>query len=345
MSLNKEAYIRYKVIDECLTNRFVTYPTIQDLIAACERKLGKIFSVSAIQKDIKAMKEDDALGFLAPIKFSRQFNGYYYADTDYSINTIPLNSSDIEALDAVSDMLEAFTGSRISENFNQAVEKIFASLKEKKFQIGKKQRCIQTDTYNQQKGFENFERLLHAVANRIPVCFIHYSYKKRCFNSVITHPMLLKEFQNRWYLVAYSEQHKGLRTFGLDRIRDPLFLDKPFHEVDERIVNAYFSHIYGTYPWPGYKHQKIYFYASALMSDYIKANPIHESQKEHNVKSDGSIVFEVELIPSQELVNFFKQFSPDVVVLKPSPIVKAVEDALKTAFFRYRMNHHETQTV
>ncbi|HNZ42298.1 MAG TPA: WYL domain-containing protein [Bacteroidales bacterium] len=345
MSLGKEAYIRYKVINECLTNRFATYPTIFDIIDACENKLGKTFSVSAIQKDIKAMKEDEALGFLAPIKFSRQYNGYYYAHPDYSINSIPLNSSELEALEAVSDVLQTFAGNRISENFNLAVEKIFTTLKEKKCQIGKKQRYIQTDTNQRQKGFENFERLFHAISNKIPVCFVHYSYNKRCFNSVVTHPFLLKEFQNRWYLVAYSEQHKCLRTFGLDRIRDPLLLDKPFHHVDDKVVDAYFVHIYGTYPWTGCKRQKIFFYASALMSEYIRANPVHESQKEHEIQPDGGVIFVVELIPSQELVNFFKQFSPDVVVLKPAEMVNAVESALKTAFFRYRKNHHETQTL
>jgi len=35
------------------------YPSMDDLIDTCERKLGKPFSVSTIQKDIKAMKEDE----------------------------------------------------------------------------------------------------------------------------------------------------------------------------------------------------------------------------------------------------------------------------------------------
>ena len=42
MSLGKEAYIRYKVINECLTNRFATYPTIFDIIDACENDFDNI---------------------------------------------------------------------------------------------------------------------------------------------------------------------------------------------------------------------------------------------------------------------------------------------------------------
>jgi len=345
MSLNKEAYIRYKTIDECLNDRFSRYPTIYDLIDACEKKLGKSFSISSIQKDIKAMKEDEALGFNAPIKYSRQYNGYFYSDPDYSINSIPLNSAEIEALEAVSDILTAFTGSRISEYYNQAVQKIAASIKEKSLQKGKKQKFIQTDAQLNHKGFENFELLLHAVIKKIPVCFIHYSYKNRRFNSVIAHPVLLKEFQNNWYLVAWSEQHKQLRAFGLDRIRDPWYLRTEFHDTRPDIVNSYFSGIYGVYPLPGFKLQKVFFYATPLIADYMKANPIHESQKEYRVEENGGVIFELELIPSQELINFFKQFSPDIYVIKPEKVVMVVEYSLSTAFFQYRINHNEPKII
>ena len=329
MSLNKEAYIRYKTIDECLNDKFSLYPTIYDLIEACEKKLGKNFSISSIQKDIKAMKEDEALGFNAPIKFSRQYNGYYYSDPDFSINSIPLNSAELEALEAVSDVLTAFTGSRISEYYNQAVQKITASIKEKTLHKGKNRKFIQTDAQVRHKGFEYFELLLHAVMEKIPVCFIHYSYNKRCFNSVIAHPVLLKEFQNKWYLVAYSEQHKCLRTFGLDRISDPLMLKKEFHDTSDEIIDNYFSDIYGVYPLPKAVKQKITFLAGPFIAEYIKANPIHTSQTIQKTGEHGGVFFELELIPSQELINFFVQFGPDLVVLSPELVHNKVLETVK----------------
>ena len=40
----------------------------------------------------------------------------------------------------------------------------------------------------------------------------------------------MKESNKRWYLVGYSEEHKAVRYFGLDRIYDPVLIDKPFKE-------------------------------------------------------------------------------------------------------------------
>ena len=124
MSFNKEAYIRYIIIDTCLTDKQNPYPKMDTLIEACTEKLGKEFSISAIQKDIKTMKEDEVLGFLAPIKYSKSHNGYYYADANYSIRKISLQDSEIEALKTATEMLSVFSGSRVSENFSQAVDKI-----------------------------------------------------------------------------------------------------------------------------------------------------------------------------------------------------------------------------
>lgn len=71
MSLNKEALCRYKVIDACISSKRKPFPSIYELISACEDTIGKSFTISTIQKDIKALKEDEILGYLAPIKYSK----------------------------------------------------------------------------------------------------------------------------------------------------------------------------------------------------------------------------------------------------------------------------------
>ena len=317
MSFNKEAYIRYQIIDSCLTNPQKPYPTMDELIDNCERKLGKPFAVSTIQKDIKAMKEDEMLGFLAPIKFKKSHNGYYYSKPDYTIRTIPLNETDIESLKAATDMLAMYSGSRVSENFGHAVEKIFASVNERFPEGNSKRRIIQTDIAPSHKGFEHFELFLHSAKDKIPVCFVHYSYQKRIFNSVIVHPIILKEFQNHWYLVGYSENHEEIRTFGLDRIYDPKLLKRKFVEPKEKSKEDYFKHVYGVYPLPNQVKQRILFSVQPMLSDFLQAHPIHESQKIRREFAHGQALISLELIPSQELINYFLSFNLYLRVLEP----------------------------
>ena len=74
MPINKFAYARYHIIDECLTNKRRPYPSMEALIKKLEEKLDKSFSVSQVQKDIKGLKEG-AMGLKAPIKFSKSQMG------------------------------------------------------------------------------------------------------------------------------------------------------------------------------------------------------------------------------------------------------------------------------
>ena len=58
MPVNKEAFLRYRIIDRMFHNKSIPYPTMNDIIDELENKLGKSFSISTVQKDIKAMNID-----------------------------------------------------------------------------------------------------------------------------------------------------------------------------------------------------------------------------------------------------------------------------------------------
>jgi len=102
MPANKYALIRYRVIDECLSNKYRRYPTKEDIRAACEDALyGSLdarVSISTIEKDMYAMRNDAALGYEAPIVYDKYEKGYYYSDPEYTIKKIPLGEEDLDAL-------------------------------------------------------------------------------------------------------------------------------------------------------------------------------------------------------------------------------------------------------
>lgn len=317
MPTNKEAYLRYKIIDVCITNKYKPYPSMDEIIAACEEKIGKSFSVSTIQKDIKALKEDEVLGFLAPIKFSKRYNGYYYTDKDYSIRNIPLSELDVNALLMATDVLSSFNGMRVSANFGHAVNKILTASKEVYDKSLDKRQIVQTEQVPEQRGNENFDFLFTATKNNTVVNFIHYNYRKRRFKSIVLHPYLLKEFQNRWYIVGYSENHKAIRTFGLDRIMDAYKLKHTFILQKDFNAATYFNNTYGVFPLKT-TIEKIEFESNILLSDYLLSQPIHSSQNIVNYFSDGRLMITLDLIVSQELINFFQMHTNNIKVLNPN---------------------------
>lgn len=321
MSANKEAYIRYKIIDGCIKNAFKPYPSIDEIIEKCEDKLGTHFSISTIQKDIKAMKEDDLLGFNAPIKYSKSHNGYYYSEK-YDFGQIPLLEDEIEALKSASDLLQTFSGSRVNESFDLALSKIMASVTES-FEKGTNQLpYVFTENPPKQRGWEFFDFFLNAIKTKIPISFVHYSFHNNCFNATVLHPYQLIEFDNYWYVIGYPETQQEVRTYGLDRIYDPIELLLPFNDSKLNDVKKYNLDMYGVLPIPKQKKQKINFKCSSFISKYLTAHPIHHSQNIEEHFNHGTKVFSINVIPTIELIRWFFANSTEVLVIDNQVIKK-----------------------
>ena len=99
MPVNKNALLRYKIIDRSLRNRYRRW-TIEDLVDEVSDALydmegiRKGISLRTVQNDIQIMRSDK-LGYNAPIEVYDQ-KYYRYADPDYSITELPLTADDFK---------------------------------------------------------------------------------------------------------------------------------------------------------------------------------------------------------------------------------------------------------
>ncbi len=315
MGISKSAYSRYRVIDKMLRNIYKPYPSLYDLQEACENSLDLSPSLNTLEKDIKNMKQTDVLD--APIVYCRKHLGYYYSNPNYSINSIPLTDYDISSIKEALDLIKNLGGgNRINDRFSYAIQKILATYKEEFPDSNTQRKIILTDYVEGAKGNENFNTLFNSCKNQYPISFSHYSYNYREFNVVIAHPILLKEFENRWYLIAYSETHKSIRTFGLDRIYEPLHLKRKYIDSNEKEVDSYCKDIYGVYPIENQPKQRITFLTSIKITNYFEAYPIHFSQKAEKNES-GSSFFTLDLVPSMELIRLFRSYGKNLEVINP----------------------------
>lgn len=324
MPINKSAYRRYKIIDMLVRNKMKPYPTMDEIIEACREKLSIDSSPNTIQKDIAQMRELPPDGFDAPIYYDRRMKGYAYSDPNYKLNDISLNDSDIDAIKEFIDLIQNIGGSRLSEKFNNAMEKILSTVLEEFPEGDSKQHFLQTMTPPKSRGFEHFDLFYKACRTKTPVSFVHYSYKKRKFSAVTIHPFLIKEFENKWYILGYSESHKEIRTFGLDRIFDPFLLRKSFISVNRKIVESAISDYYGVFPIPNQKKQKVKILVSALGTNYFEAYPIHESQKIKK-EPDGFSFITFNLVPTLELTRLFLSHGRHVEVKEPEWLIDFTE--------------------
>ncbi len=316
MGITKSAYSRYRIIDKMLKNTFKPYPTLEDIQETCRQKLEFSPSLDTLEKDIRNMKQSHV--FEAPIVYCRKNKGYYYTNPNFSINSIPLTDDDILTIKEALDLIKNLGGgNRVNERFSNAIQKILATYKEEFPEGDIDRKVIQTDYVEGAKGYENFNVLFESCKNQTPISFVHYSYTKRIFNAVIVHPIRLKEFENKWYLIGYSENHKGLRTFGFDRIYEPILLKRKFINWKEKEIESYCNDIYGVYPIENQKKQEITFLTSPTITNYFEAYPIHPSQKGKKNES-GSSYFTINVVPSMELIKLFRSYGKHLEVINPS---------------------------
>jgi predicted DNA-binding transcriptional regulator YafY len=227
-----------------------------------------------------------------------------------------MKTDEIEAIEKAVEIIKAIGDSRISKQFNTAIDKLMSATKAYAPAKTDDLPVLQLMTVPASSGFEHFDLLYRAAKEKIPVSFIHFSYQKRKFKHCIVHPFLIKEFDNRWYLIGFSESHQMIRTFGVDRISFPLLLKMKFIPTSLELKEFFYKDMYGVFPLENTVKTTIIIHAKKQSTHFFKAYPIHESQVITKFSSGHSkITFE--LIPTTELARHFRMQGDEVQVIRP----------------------------
>lgn len=345
MPANKYALFRYHIINSRLAKRFPEYPTKEDLRQACEDELygtdGKHISISTIEKDIFAMKNESNLGYYAPIEYSRTHRGYYYSDSGYTLADIPLTEEDMEAIYFAAGILSQFKGMKIFEQFSDAIDKISDVVKISRALDNDLERSniIQFEKAPYFKGHHLLSDLALAIKNKKVIHLKHKGFERDKALDHILHPYLLKEFRNRWYVIGWLEAVKRIRTFGLDRIVEmEVLTDKKYRDNTDFNPDDFFRYVFGI-SMPDGKPVKAVLSFTEAQSKYIETKPLHHSQKivKEIEKKDGKyIIVSYEVVPNYEFKMQILSYGDQVEVLKPKSLADDIRKMIGKMAARYR---------
>lgn len=318
MPTNKYALLRYRIIDDCITNKYRPYPTIEDMMDACEQALygssGEHISKSTIEKDIRAMKNEGDLGFYAPIVYSKLEKGYYYSEPDYTIKEISLNHEEKEAIRFAATTLFQFKDLSIFDQFGSAIQKIFDRLNiSPEMQDEAIERYVQFESTPVAKGSDLLPLILSSIKDTRSIHFTYKSFQDDSTSHRHLQPYLLKEYRNRWYVIGKDVDQDKIRTFGLDRISDLNTAGKLF-DVDPKFdPDLLFKHSFGI--TAGGKPEKFVLRFAQLEGRYVRSQPLHPSQRIISDDNSG-LTLSIKVIPSYELRSTILSFGDKVEVLE-----------------------------
>lgn len=333
MPVNKYALLRYRIIDRKISSKYDPYPNKEDLRQACEDELygsneGKI-SLSTIDKDLFAMRNESNLGYYAPIVFHKANKGYYYSDPDYTIQEMPLSDDDLEAISFAANTLSQFRGLDMFKSSEAAIDKILD-----RFNLNPKNNesqvtsYIQFETAQSYKGGAYLPVMLKAIKNRKVIKFEYQKFTGGKRRKYQLHPYLLKEYRNRWYVIGFNPDKDSVVVFGLDRVTGSIELtDFDFVRQEDFNPALYFEHSIGITAVND-DPQRIQLRFSPLSGKYIESQPLHESQK---IIRNDEVALEIELFlcVTKELIMTILSYGTDVEVKAPESLRKQIRSSLE----------------
>ena len=336
MAITKNALIRYKTIDKCLQNTYRNW-TLHDLMEACSDALyefeGRDVNVSkrTVQLDIQVMRSDK-LGYTAPIEvYDRKF--YRYSDPDYTITDIPLTENDMNVLSETMNMLRQFQDFSLFSEFKG----IFNKLEDKIYtEKNHKPAIIHLDKNAELKGLEWLDELYQAILKEVVLKVMYQSFKALYPSEITIHPHLLKEFNNRWFLVGRNTQSGRVLTFALDRI---LGIDYDFKTEFIPIgfdADRYYEHTIGVTVLEHNRPQKVCFKVDRKNAPYVETKPFHSSQQIIERHPDESITFSIMVHHNYELERLLLGFGESLEVLAPRILRRNLKRKLERASELYK---------
>lgn len=331
MSSNKNALIRYKTLDKCLKNKYRQY-TLEDLIDECSEALfefeGKESFVSkrTIQLDLQNMRSEK-FGYEAPIEvYERKY--YRYSDPEYSIHNISVNESDLKAMNNAVQILKQFKDFSMFKDMNGVIQKLEDSI-----HSTNQKSIIHLDKNERLKGLEHIDILYESIVNRKVLKILYKSFKARESDYYIVHPQLLKEYNNRWFLICWCKNK--MYNLALDRMEEIYIEEKMLYIDKEFDSDRYFGEVIGVTVSETQRPQNVIFKINAKHAPYVKTKPFHHSQEIIN-EDDSGTTFKICVQLNFELERMILGLGEFITVLKPERLKKRIQASLKEAFQNYQ---------
>lgn len=330
MSINKNALIRYQVLDRCFRNTGRAY-FIDDLLEECNKALADFDPNSdGIQKrqlfdDIRFMESEQGWSVpLGRIRHGRKVY-YRYEDLSFSINNQPLNDAEAEQIKSALQIFSRFSGTPQFEWVNEMIPML-----ESKFGlIERKSEIISFESNIDLKGLHFLTPLFNAIVNERVLLIKYKDFKSSEPYEITFHPYYLKQYNNRWFAFGLNSDNEiSSWNLALDRIEDIAETNIKY-QSSPADWEEYFYDIVGVTRPEGNELQEIVLKFSPEVAPYIITKPIHPSQKHKN--DPTGLEVRIKIIPNFELERLVLSFGEQVKVVSPLDFKERIAERLKSA--------------
>ena len=190
----------------------------------------------------------------------------------------------------------------------------------------------------QASGLHNLEGLIYAIKNSKLISFNYTKYWDGIPQRKVVESYAVKEFRNRWYLLANENEGKDffIKTYGLDRLTDLEIHNNTFKNI-ETDIEKLFVNSFGIVSTPGETPRKIVLSFDPWQGKFVKSLPIHHSQKTL-VENDEEFRIELTLVPTYDFYQELLTHAERLRIMEPKSVR---EEYLKFLSVALEMNEKD----
>ena len=334
MPINKNAYTRYTILNDCFRNTNRTY-TIETLLQKVNEKLesdekGAPISLRQLRSDISFMIGEWGIEFTGDLDGRKTI--YRYKDPAFSIYKQYMAEHHKEAIQTAIEFLKNYTGNNEMHNLIDILETANISVVNQ----NEPRKIIGLDLNEEYTGIAHKTKLADHIRQRDVLKIEYQSFKALEASQQVFHPQYLKCYNNRWFLIGCnSEYPDNITVLPLDRIKSFKKVSKPAYKEMDEDWSEYFLDMIGVSADGENGPQEVVLRLYNNRGPYVATKPLHNSQKKLVEIEPGIHEVRLNVIVNRELKSQILHFGKDIEVISPKSLADVVKAELEEAANRY----------
>lgn len=187
---------------------------------------------------------------------------------------------------------------------------------------------------NVPSGNGHLERIIGAMKNSKVLEITYQRFEDEISQMLDVAPYCVKLFRQRWYMVAIRLIDNKIRIYSLDRIHKITITTDTFAYPDDFNPEAYFDGCFGIIHVKDVPIEKVVLRVDADQANYMRALPLHESQKEVERTPNYSI-FTLKIRPTFDFIQELLWNGAAVEVVEPQWLRNEMKDMASEMLKKY----------
>jgi predicted DNA-binding transcriptional regulator YafY len=281
-------------------------------------------STKSIHRDLEFMR--DRLGL--PVEFVPARNGYHYTEEVNAFPTLLITEGELFALLVAEKAVEQYRGTNFEKPLLSALRKMAASLPDTiSLNLADWDQTISFRTSAEPVlNLEVFDALAKATSARRQLELVYRKPGQTKSESRLVDPYHLANINGEWFLFAFDQLRKDIRTFVPARIQSVKATGRTFSRPARFSVQKLLQDSFGVHS--GRSNYDVVIRFDARVADYIREKKWHPSQQ-LKPGPDGTLELRLRLSSLGEVQRWILSWAGGAVAVQPLELVESIRRAAR----------------